>query len=324
MAFKIGKNFHVIHMTSDVRELGLWYYDVFSVRQFMPESYMEAEKRDASLILLGDLCIEPLAPAFRVEGWERMPLGRYYTQHGKRLHSLAWYVDEGMEDLYRRLRAAGIECRGTAGVLLTGDYVDGPVFTHPRDTLTQLEFIPAPNAPGGPAMLRDPRFAPGWSSFWWADYHPLQIQKISHLTVSTSDLAKARDLYLGLLQGTLLHEGDNPVLGARSAFVQVGTDMVVELAEPVGEGPLQADMVRFHHSLYSLTFKVRDLGDAEAYLESKGVKFTSADGTTLVSDPDTTQGCVMGFTTWEIPGDTRPDWTDHREGVIPAQLFRRA
>jgi len=311
-------------MTSDVRELGLWYYDVFSVRQFMPESYMEAEKRDASLVLLGDLCIEPLAPAFRVEGWERMPLGRYYTQHGKRLHSLAWYVDEGMDDLYRALRAAGIECRGTAGVLLTGDYVDGPVFTHPRDTLTQLEFIPAPNVPGGPAMLRDPRFAPGWGSWWWADYHPLQIQKISHLTISTSDLAKACDLYLGLLQGTLLHEGDNPVLGSRSAFVQVGTDMVVELAEPVGEGPLQADMVRFHHSLYSLNFKVRDLGDAGGYLESKGVKFSLADGTTLISDPDTTQGCVMGFTTWEIPGDPRPDWTDHAGGVIPAQLFRRA
>ena len=86
MAFKIGKNFHVIHMAGDVRELGLWYYDVFSVRQFIPESYMAAEKRDASLVLLGDLCIEPLAPAFRVEGWERMPLGRYYSQHGKRLH----------------------------------------------------------------------------------------------------------------------------------------------------------------------------------------------------------------------------------------------
>ncbi len=326
MGFRIGKNFHVIHMTSDARELDLWYYDVFSVRQFMPASYMDAEKRDASLVLLGDLCIEPLAPAFRVEGWERMPLGRYYTQHGKRLHSVAWYVDEGMDDLYRSLRAAGIECRGTAGVLLTGDYVDGPVFTHPRDTLTQLEFIPAPDTPGGPALLRDPRFAPDWRPSWWADYHPLQIQKVSHLTLSTHDLAKARDLYVGLLHGRLLYEGDNPLLGSHSAFVLVGDDTVVELAEPAGEGPLQADMMRFHQSLYSLTFKVRDLADAEPYLESKGVKFASADSTILVSDPDTTQGCVMAFTTREIPGDPRPDWTDWTDqsgGPIPAQLFRR-
>ncbi len=322
---RIGKNFHIIHMTGDQRELDLWYYDVFSVRRFMPTSYMDAEKRDASLVLLGDLCIEPLAPAFRVEGWDRMPLGRYFTQHGKRLHSLAWYVDEGMADLYRSLRAADIECRGTAGVLLTGDYVDGPVFTHPRDTLTQLEFIPAPNTPGGPSILPDPRFAPGWSPSWWADYHPLQIQKVSHVTVSTYDLAGARDLYVGLLQGRVLHEDDNPVLGSRSAFVLVGDDVVVELAQPAGEGPLQADMVRFHQSLHSLTFKVRDLGDAERYLHSKDVRFASADDSTLLTDPQTTQGCVMAFTTWEIPDDPRPDWSNWTEQSgtpIPAQLFR--
>lgn len=322
MGFRIGKNFHVIHMTGDLRELDLWYYDLFSVRRFMPESYMKAEKRDASLVLLGDLCIEPLAPALRVEGWERMPLGRFYTEHGKRLHSLAWYVDEGMEDLYGDLRAAGIECRGTAGVLLTGDYAGGPVFTHPRDTLTQLEFIPAPNAPGGPAILRDPRYGPDWSAAWWADYHPLQIQKLSHVTLSTFDLEKARDVYLGVLQGKLLHEGVNPVHQSRSAFLLLGDDMVVELAEPVGQGPLRADMSRFHQSLYSLTFKVRDLADAQRYLEEKGVKLASVDAATLVSDPDTTQGCVMAFSTWEIPGDPRPDWTDHGEGPIPARLLR--
>jgi hypothetical protein len=322
MSFKIGKNFHIIHMTGDARQLNLWYYDVFSVRCFMPESYMDAEKRDASLVLLGDLCIEPLAPAFRVDGWERMPLGRYYAQHGQRLHSLAWYVDEGMDEIYRTLRAAGVECRGTAGVLLTGDYVGGPVFTHPRDTLTQLEFIPSPNAPGGPSLLRDPRFEPNWSASWWADYHPLQIQKVSHLTISTYDMAKARDVYIGLLQGTLLHEDVNPILGARSAFVLVGSDTIVELAEPMGEGPLQSDMVRFHQSLYSLTFKVRDLGDAEQYLESKGVKFTSTDDTILVTDADTTNGCVMAFTTWEVPGDPRSDWTALSGDPIPAKLFR--
>jgi hypothetical protein len=324
MGFRIGKNFHVIHMTDDVRDLDLWYYDVFSVRRFMPESYMDAEKRDASLVLLGDVCIEPLAPAFRVEGWERMPLGRYYTQHGKRLHSLALYVDDGMAEVYRNLRAAGIECRGTAGVLLTGDYVDGPVFTHPRDTLTQLEFIPAPNTPGGPSILPDPRFEPNWSPSWWADYHPLQIQKVSYITISTYDLAKARDVYIGLLQGTLLYEDMSPVLGARRAFVLVGSDTVVALAEPVGEGPLQSDMARFHQSLHSLTLKVRDLGDAAGYLEGKGVKFSFTDDTILITDPDTTQGCVMAFTTWDVPGDPRPDWTAlSGEDLIPAQLFRR-
>ena len=87
---------------------------------------------------------------------------------------------------------------------------DGPVFTNPKDTLTQLEFIPSPNAPGGPTMLKDPRDERGWSPFWWADYHPLQIQKASHVTVSTFDLDQALGVYLDVLHGTLLHEGENP------------------------------------------------------------------------------------------------------------------
>jgi hypothetical protein len=133
------------------------------------------------------------------------------------------------------------------------------------------------------------------------------------------------DVYVGLLQGTVLHEDLNPVHGSRSVFVLVGEDTVVELAEPTGDGPLQADMAGFHQSLYALTFKVRDLGDAEQHLTAKGVKFAGAgDEATLVSDPSTTQGCVMGFTTWAIPGDPRPDWSAHTEGPVPARLFRRA
>jgi hypothetical protein len=321
MAFKIGKNFHIIHMTDDLRELDLWYYDVFSVRRFMPEGYMAAEKRDASLVVLGDLCIEPLAPAFRVDGWDKMPLGRFYSRHGKRLHSIAWYVDAGMSDLYDSLRAAGFDCRGTAGVRLTEDYVEGPVFTNPKDTLTQLEFIPAPNVPGGPSMLRDPRYAEGWHPSWWADFHPLQIQKTSHVTVSTFDLARARDIFVGVLQGTLLFEGDNEIHGSHSAFVLVGSDLIIELAEPIEGGPLQQDMVRFHHGVYSLTFKVRDLEMAREHLDRKGVKTDRVDEETIVTDPETSHGCVMAFTTWEVPGDPRPDWSNITDGPVPAQMF---
>ena len=53
-----------------------------------------------------------------------------------------------------------------------------------------------------------------------------------------------------------------------------------------------------------------DLPAAEEYLRRKGVDFTHGDGTTLLTDPATTHGVVMGFTTWSIPGDTRPDWLD--------------
>lgn len=171
-------------------------------------------------------------------------------------------------------------------------------------------------------MLGDPRYMPGWSASWWADVHPLQIQKVSHITLSTYDLDKAKELYIGVLGGTLLLERENEVIAARSAFVLVGEDLVLELAEPLGEGPLKADMARFHHGLHALVFKIRDVDDARRDLARKRVRFSFVHDTALVSDPATTQGCAMAFTTWEIPGDPRSDWTDPDAKVMPAKMFR--
>lgn len=304
MAFRIGRNFHVIQMTDDFRELDGWYYDIFSVQRYMPDSYGSAEVRDASLVLLGDLCIEPLAPAFRMEGWDDMPLGRYYRRHGRRLHSLAWYVDEGLDDLFHDLIGAGVRCYGTGGVKLDGSESMLALFTHPRDTCTQLEFVDTKVA----TMLMDPRFRPDWSPAWWADRHPLHLRKFSHATVTTRDVNLALEVYVGVLKGRLIHEGDVESHGSRSAFVLVG-DVIVELAQPAHESsPLAQDMQRYHESLYSLTYKVADLGVAEEYLARKGVKFSVNNGTVLVSDPTTTQGCVMEFSALDVPGDPRSDW----------------
>jgi hypothetical protein len=307
MAFKIGKNFHIIHMTDDLKQLDAWYYDIFSVQRFMPDSYGAAEVRDASLVLIGDLCVEPLAPSFRVQGWDKKPLGRFWNRRGKRFHSLAWYVDSGMDELYRDLKAAGIRTYGTGGVALEGDDAgDGVIFTHPRDTYTQLEFVAAPVGD----HLRDPRLRPGWTPVWWAENHPLQIQAFSHATVSTRNLDQARDLYVSLLNGKLIHEGDVGHSQATSAFVLVGDDLMVELTQPLEDSsPVAQDLERNHEGLYSVTYKVRDLAQAEEYLTRKGVKSVFNDGTTLVTDPTTTFGCVMNFTMWSIPGDPRHDWS---------------
>ena len=190
MPFSLTQNFHMIHMTDNLKELDAWYYDVFSVQRFMPDSYSPTEVRDASLVLIGTFCVEPLAPAFRVEGWDAMPLGRFYRRFGHRWHSLAWYVPEGLTDLYRDLVAAGVRTFGSGGVKQVGEEPVGALFTHPRDTFTQLEFVPGPR-PGQPevrASQSDPRLKPGWSPAWWARHHPLRIQNVSHATIAVRDL----------------------------------------------------------------------------------------------------------------------------------------
>ena len=322
--FAIGKNFHVIHMTDDLQALDAWYDDVFAVHRFMMPGYLEAEKRDASLVLVGDFCIEPLAPSFRVEGWDEKPLGRFYQRLGKRWHSIAWYMEEedGMTELYRSLRDAGVRLYGTGGVPQTGDEPTGALFTHPRDTYTQLEFWVGPRRwDAGPRArvpadqyvdfhaMPDPRFQPGFDPAWWSNHHPLQIVNASHVTLAVRDVEKARDLYVKFFGGQLLHEGPVDVLGSRSAFVAVGHDLVVELATPATpDSVLTADLDRYHESLFAVTFKVRDLDAVRRHLTSKGVGAAVDDGTTLLTDPATTHGVVMGFTTWSIPSDPRRDW----------------
>src|SRR5215471_217459 len=101
----IGKLFHIIHVTGDLPALEAWYDDVFSVKRgFLDHNYMPSEKRDASLFTLGDAIIEPLAPAFRVEGWDTMPLGKFYKRFGTHWHSIACYTEDGetTADIWQR------------------------------------------------------------------------------------------------------------------------------------------------------------------------------------------------------------------------------
>ena len=300
--FTIDKNFHIIHMTDDLDELDAWYDDVFGVLRFMNHQFSDVLKRDASLVLVGDLCIEPMAPAFREPGWDSVAIGRFFNRFGKRWHSIAWYtVDtQDMVELYQQLVSDKIRVYSGTGTPSPDGPPPGALFTHPADTYTQLEFM-APNS-----GLSDPRFHGSFDPGWWANHHPLGISQSSHVTLTVLDMPAARDRYVQSLGGTLLHESDVALSETRSAYVAVG-DLVVELAQPLGSDSIIADdMERHHQSLYAVTFQVRDLEAARQHLEKKGIAFSLRDENTLLTDPTTTHGAVFGFTTWKIPNDLRP------------------
>ena len=314
--FEIGKNFHIIHMTDDLQELDRWYDDVFSVHRYRTPSYAEPLKRDASLSLIGGLCIETIAPAFRVDGWQDAPLGRFYRRFGRSWHSIVWHAD-GLADLYEALRSAGIRLYGVTGAIQSGEEPVGGIFTHPGDTYTQLQFVPQPSQPqrgvspeeyARSTLPSDPRFLPGFNPAWWSDQHPLGILQTSHVTLTVDDTAAATHLFAEVLGGDLLHEGQVGSAGSRSAFVAVGEDLVLELATP------SETSAGRQAGIAGLTFKVKDLDAAARFLASKGVVAATSDRTSLVTDPATTQGVAMGFTTWEIPNDTRGNWA-----VYPAR-----
>ncbi len=112
-----------------------------------------------------------------------------------------------------------------------------------------------------------------------------------------------------MIGGRLLHEGENDLLRTRSAYVAVGRDDVVELAEPLeADSPIGEYVEAHHHGLFAVWLQVEDLAGATRYLASKKVGWSIEDATSFLSDPETTQGACWGVTTAAIPGDTRADW----------------
>jgi catechol 2,3-dioxygenase-like lactoylglutathione lyase family enzyme len=300
----IGKLFHIIHMTGDLPSLEAWYDDVFSVRRgFLDHHYMPGEKRDASLVVLGDAVIEPISPAFRVEGWDVMPLGRFYKRFGNHWHSIAWYVDDAGE-MWQRCTDNGIRVYIEGGVLTDKrPPASSAIMTHPKDTVTQLEFM---RVEGTEIANRDPRLQAGWDPDWWVTNHPLGLQRLAYTTVLTRDLDRAKHTYVDVLGGTLLHENESGLTGTANSYVLMGEGTIVELATVTREGTIaaedQAANGEIHHAA---AFKVIDLDRAEKYLTSKGIKVAERDDSTLLTDPATTHGAVFRWTTRTVPGDPR-------------------
>jgi catechol 2,3-dioxygenase-like lactoylglutathione lyase family enzyme len=289
MAFHIGQLFHVIHITDDAAALDRWYVDVFGATRWMELHYSDLEMREASIVVIGDVPVEPMATVDR-PGAEQTAVGRFSAKIGPHLHSVAWYVD-GADDLYRSLVDQGVRVVSDGGLPVGAPGTSGAMYTHPRDTSTQLEFFPGPS-------LADPRQDPGWDASSSATAHSLGITGLSHVTVVVGDLARATAFYTEGLGGRLIAERESELTVTKDAFVAIGADTVVALSTPMSADSLAGrDHARHGDVLHSLTFGVTDLDRAEAHLRAHGIALATRDETTLIADPATTYGAVLGFTT---------------------------
>ncbi|MCU1657005.1 MAG: hypothetical protein JWO57_1661 [Pseudonocardiales bacterium] len=294
----IGKLFHIIHLTDDLPSLEAWYDRVFSVRRgFLDHHYLAEEIRDASLVVLGDCVIEPLAPSFAVPGWDAAPLGRFYERFGSHWHSIAWYTDD-VGEIWRRLHQADVRLYLNGGVV--ADSEPDPavaMMTHPRDTYAQLEFM---NPAGSILETNDPRLQPGWDPTWWVREHPSGIEGLAHTTVLTKDLPRATRLYVDVLGGTLLSESASRLTGTRDAYVAVG-DIVVQLSTPEHDGTLAAQDLKANGEIHhAATFKVVDLDRIEAHLREQDIAVLDRDEQTLITDPATTHAVPFRWTTRDV------------------------
>jgi hypothetical protein len=300
---KIGELYHVIHLSEDRAPLDAWYDDVFLPRRgFMDANYYDGEQRDASLVTIADAVVEVLAPARFAQGWDAMPIGRFYTRFGRHWHSIAWYVDD-IGETWEHLRGEGLRVIFPGGAPGDDSRPGGStsIFTHPKETLTQLQFMWRRPVHGAEEYAArndlDPRYMPGWWSGWWAANHPLGVERLAYLTVVTADPAQARSVFVDVLGGRVLAEGASALTATDDLLVKVGAQTVVQISCPHDEPSLaRSDLDANGSMLHAVAFEVRDLDAAERHLRDRGIGVAGRDEHTLLADPAGTFGAPFRFT----------------------------
>jgi hypothetical protein len=229
------------------------------------------------------------------------------AKFGSRWHSIAWFCDD-VAEAADRLRSAGVRVFGPGGEPSTEGPAEGDVYTHPKDTATQLELYQPPASHGGPqgsGPFPDPRFDADWPARWSSRANPAGIERLSWMTVVVGDLGRAVSLWTEGLGATVVFEGESALAGTKSAYLSVGTESVVELATPTGPGPAASDLAAFGDTFHSVTYGVADLDAAADHLAKVGIGVAARDDWTLVAEPADTAGAAMQFSTWRVPGDPR-------------------
>jgi len=295
--FKIGKLFHLTHLVNDLDACDQWYDEVFACNRFY-RGYEKLAVRDASLLTIGEVVMEPLSLA-KVPDAEKSPIGKFKARFGQRFHSIAWYVED-VADLAAQFARHDIKMFNLVGNPVKMPVKPGTaIWTQPRQTHGLLEFAEIPK------FTTDARLQPGWSSAFWRERHPLGIERASHITVLVREIAPALFLYRDVLRGKLIHEEERAG-EHKSVFVAVGEDTVIEVRQPLSASSTEGrDLAQNGDSIYAVTFKTINLAKAAEFLRSKRQRIESQTGDSLVLNRDDTFGMVVGLTERAIPRDAR-------------------
>lgn len=161
------------------------------------------------------------------------------------------------------------------------------------DTLgMRLEFLAG-------ALDNDPRLKPGWDPMWWRDEHPLGLEGLQSIGVSTLHLETARKIFGRKLGWQEI--ASRTTEEARCASFLIG-DAVVEAMEPLDSASNLYTHARDVKGIRCLTFQVRSAPAAADYLVSKGLKLIGDPQERFAIDPDDAFGRLLWFTDCKAEG----------------------
>lgn len=248
-----------------------------------PETEKLGLDREESLLMIGDTMVIPIAPAGpgTVEG---NPLGdmlRRSAAPGRWIGLALKVADLGKADAwfaargFRRFYDPGMEAH---------------YFLVPKGQMLgmRLEIVKQD-------MPNDPRRDPAWRP---CGDHPLGIEGLQAVGVSTPSLAEARALFGDGLEWPAIGERDLPE--GRCAAFAMG-DTVIEALEGA-PGSSAARYAAEVKGICHLVFKVRDAAAAAARLRSRGLPLIGEVEDRFAIHPDAAHGRLIWLTGQIPPG----------------------
>ena len=237
--------------------------------------------REESLLMISDSMLIPIAPA-GPGAREGNPLGDMLRRSAAPMRWIgvalkvadlkeadAWFAARG----FRRHYDPGME---------------GHYFLVPRGEAMGMRLeIVVQDMPG------DPRRDPAWTPEKWRHDHPLGIEGLQAIGVSTPSLDQARELFAGKLEWPEIALREQP--GARCAAFAMG-DAVLEALEASGEDSPIAAHARDAKGIYHIAYKVRSAEAAANYLRSKGLTLIGNVADRFAIVPEEAHGRLIWFT----------------------------
>ena len=293
--FEIGRLFHLTHVVGDLDAVDRWYDEVFSVTRFY-NGYEELAGRDASLIAIADLVLEPMAPA-RGRELRNRSVQRFHDRFGEHFHSIAWYVDD-VEAVARRLDDTASGCSTSSAARsrrTSGRRRSGPIRRRPSGS-SSSPSTPTTSPTHGSTPTGRRRAGASIRS---------GILGTSHIGIVVRDLAAATRLYCDVLGGALFHERSCPTASAARSSPSATAPSSSSPSRCRRPSPEGRELERTARASSAFVFRTADLDRAQAFLEEHGLTPEPDGEDTIVLGPAEAFGMTVGFTRRAVPDDPR-------------------
>jgi catechol 2,3-dioxygenase-like lactoylglutathione lyase family enzyme len=261
---------------------------LYEVRE-SPETLALKLDREQSLYAIGNTVLCSVTPAGPGLGPQSV-IGTMLRNHLKTDMWIGLALSVADLDAARAwVRARGFEPRSYTGL------EDRYFLLNREETLgVRLEFLRG-------SLRNDPRLRDDWTPRNWSDTHPLGIEGLQSIGVSTPDLEEARDLFVDRLGWPETGQRKLPDESAHCASFLMG-DAVIEAMVPVErDTPLHRHCLDVR-GIYCLTFQVRSAPDAARWLRAKGFNLIGDTARRFAVEPTQMYGRRFYFSDESVAG----------------------